>query len=377
MNANSSQLVIVGMSGGVDSSVAALLLREQGYRVEGLFMWNWNEAGTACTASADFQDARRVCADLDIPLHRASFATEYRQRVFDHFLAEYAAGRTPNPDILCNREIKFDVFLRHARRLGADRVATGHYARIERRDGEIRLLRGCDPGKDQSYFLHAVPGDALRQVLFPLGELTKPEVRAMAREAGLAIHNKSDSTGICFIGERDFAGFLSRYLSAPPGDIVTPDGHVVGRHRGLIFYTLGQRRGLGIGGRCDVGALPWYVVDKDLANNRLVVAQGNRHPLLYHDRVRTGPLHWIGARPSGMRWRAQAQIRYRHRAASCTVEMRDDGGARVTFDEPQWAVTPGQSLVFYRDDHCLGGGVIASRERTETVAIGAGGAATV
>ena len=351
-------LTIVGLSGGVDSSVAALLLRERGERVEGLFMDNWAEDDDGyCTAAQDFQDARQVCAELDIPLHRASFADEYRARVFAHFLDEYRAGRTPNPDVLCNREIKFGALLDYARRLGADRVATGHYAR--RDDG--RLFKARDRAKDQSYFLHQVPADALHRAAFPLGDLEKGEVRRLARGAGFDNFAKKDSTGICFIGERPFREFLARYLPAQPGDIVADDGTALGRHAGLMYYTIGQRSGLGIGGVEGRPDEPWFVVAKDLAGNRLVVAQGHDHPALLSRALTAEALHWIGHAPADGA-ACTVKIRYRQADQACTLHWRG-GLLHVEFAAPQRAVTPGQYAVFYDGDECLGGGVITGAER--------------
>ncbi|GAA3900823.1 tRNA 2-thiouridine(34) synthase MnmA [Halomonas cibimaris] len=348
--------VIVGMSGGVDSSVSALLLLEQGYAVEGLFMKNWDEDdGTEyCTAKQDLADAEAVCAKLGIVLHTANFAAEYWDNVFEHFLAEYQAGRTPNPDILCNREIKFKVFLDYAEMLGADKIATGHYVR--QRQG--RLLKGLDANKDQSYFLHAVPEAAIARTLFPVGELEKPEVRRLAEEHGLATARKKDSTGICFIGERRFSDFLKQYLPAQPGTIETPNGDVIGTHQGLMYYTLGQRQGLGIGGLSDYSEDPWYVAQKDLSRNVLVAVQGKHHPLLYSDSAATEPMEWIAGHPPAAEGRFRAKTRYRQNDQPCTLVTRTDGGVDVRFDDPQRAVTPGQSLVIYDGDICLGGGVI-------------------
>ncbi|MDI5933930.1 tRNA 2-thiouridine(34) synthase MnmA [Halomonas sp. M4R5S39] len=358
--------VIVGMSGGVDSSVSALLLLEQGYDVEGLFMKNWDEDdGTEyCTAKADLADAEAVCAKLGITLHTANFAAEYWDNVFEHFLAEYRAGRTPNPDILCNREIKFKVFLEYAEMLGAERIATGHYVRQGqvrgRLDGDLRprLLKGLDPNKDQSYFLHAVPEVAIARTLFPVGELEKPEVRAIADRHGLATATKKDSTGICFIGERRFRDFLKQYLPAQPGVIETPDGDVIGEHMGLMYYTLGQRQGLGIGGLADYPEAPWYVAAKDLDRNVLVAVQGKHHPLLYTDSLATEAMDWVAGEPPAGAGRHTAKTRYRQTDVPCTMTVRDDGGVEVRFDDPQRAVTPGQSLVLYDGEICLGGGVI-------------------
>ena len=358
--------VIVGLSGGVDSAVTALLLQQQGYRVEGLFMRNWedDDSETHCTAEEDLADAAQVCRTLGIPLHQVNFSAEYRQQVFDHCLQEFEAGRTPNPDVLCNREIKFNAFLEHALRLGADLVATGHYARIEHGSGGAELHRGRDTGKDQSYFLHLVREQALAKTLFPLGELEKSEVRRLAEDAGFDNFEKKDSTGICFIGERDFAEFLSRYVAGEPGDIIEPDGTVVGRHRGLSFYTLGQRQGLGIGGRPGSSG-PWYVVDKDMSGNRLIVAEGHDHPALFADGLVSDALSWINTPPQTAELRCQAQIRYRQAAQDCLVRSAADGSCVVHFDRPQRAVTPGQSLVLYQGSHCLGGGIIRQALRRQ------------
>ncbi len=355
--------VVVGLSGGVDSAVAALLLKHRGARVQALHMTNWDDDEGYCTAAADLQDARRVCEQLDIPLHHVDFAAEYRERVFAEFLDEYRAGRTPNPDVLCNREIKFGVFRDYAKRLGAELLATGHYARTAVTGGETHLLKGIDSGKDQSYFLHAVSEAALRETLFPLGELRKAEVRALARDAGLATHDKKDSTGICFIGERPFREFLAGFLPARPGIIRSADGQELGRHDGLMFYTLGQRQGLGIGGRRDAGDAPWYVAAKDLGTNELVVVQGD-HPLLYSRELLTGPPSWIGTPPrfrDGMR--CAARVRYRQEDQGCRVTAAGDGRLQVVFDSRQRAVAPGQYAVFYDGERCLGGAVI---ERVET-----------
>ena len=352
--------VIVGMSGGVDSSVAAHRLQEQGYRVEGLFMKNWDEDdGTEyCTAREDLADAQAVCDTLGIRLHTANFAAEYWDNVFEHFLAEYRAGRTPNPDILCNREIKFKVFLEYAELLGADRIATGHYVRSDNHNGHTRLLKGLDPGKDQSYFLHAVDEGALARSLFPVGELEKHRVRELARSLRLTTHDKKDSTGICFIGERRFRDFLEQYLPAQPGNIETDDGRVIGSHAGLMYYTIGQRQGLGIGGVAGAREEPWYVAGKDLDRNVLVVVQGAAHPLLLQPGLHASEVHWINGRPQ-LPLRCSAKIRYRQADQECTVTSRGDG-VEVRFDTPQWAISPGQSVVFYDGDVCLGGGVIES-----------------
>ncbi|WP_422822648.1 tRNA 2-thiouridine(34) synthase MnmA [Vreelandella neptunia] len=352
--------VIVGMSGGVDSSVSALLLMQQGYEVEGLFMKNWDEDdGTEyCTAKEDLADAEAVCAKLGIKLHTANFAAEYWDNVFEHFLAEYKAGRTPNPDILCNREIKFKVFLEYAEMLGADKIATGHYVRQGVRNGRPRLLKGLDRNKDQSYFLHAVPEAAIARTLFPVGELEKPAVRALAEQYELITAKKKDSTGICFIGERRFRDFLQQYLPAQPGTIETPDGDVIGEHMGLMYYTLGQRQGLGIGGLANYSEEPWYVAAKDLDRNVLVAVQGKHDPLLYSDTLATEAMDWVAGEPPVTQGRFTAKTRYRQSDCGCEMRALPDGGVEVTFDDPQWAVTPGQSLVLYDGDICLGGGVI-------------------
>ncbi|WP_444925182.1 tRNA 2-thiouridine(34) synthase MnmA [Microbulbifer sp. DLAB2-AF] len=352
--------VIVGMSGGVDSSVAALLLMQQGYQVEGLFMKNWDEDdGTEyCTAKADLADAQAVCEKLGIKLHTANFAAEYWDHVFEYFLAEYKAGRTPNPDILCNREIKFKVFLEYAEVLGADAIATGHYTRRRDREGRTYLLKGLDGNKDQSYFLHAVSEGEFARSLFPLGELEKPEVRRIAEENGFITHNKKDSTGICFIGERRFKDFLEQYLPAQPGDMETPEGEIMGRHAGLMYHTIGQRQGLGIGGVKGAGEEPWYVVGKNLERNVLIVAQGAHHPLLYATGLVATQTHWINGAAPGESFRCQAKTRYRQPDQDCTIRVQKGGNLTVEFDEPQRAITPGQSLVLYDGEICLGGAVI-------------------
>lgn len=362
MSLNAATTVIVGMSGGVDSSVAALLLKEQGYRVEGLFMKNWEEDdGTEyCTAKEDYADAQGVADKLDITLHGANFAAEYWDHVFEHFLAEYRAGRTPNPDILCNREIKFRAFLDYALMLGADCIATGHYARRGECGGKATLLRGLDSNKDQSYFLHAVGHRELAKSLFPVGGIAKPEVRALAQAQGLATHSKKDSTGICFIGERRFRDFLQQYLPAQPGEIHSLEGEILGHHQGLMYHTIGQRQGLGIGGLANHNDAPWYVVAKDLERNVLLVAQGNNHPALFSSTLRAGQLCWIAGEAPTLPLRCTAKVRYRQEDQACTVTAGEDG-CRVAFDAPQRAVTPGQSVVFYSAERCLGGGII---ERT-------------
>jgi tRNA-uridine 2-sulfurtransferase len=352
--------IIVGMSGGVDSSVTALLLLKEGYEVSGLFMKNWDEDdGTEfCTAMEDLKDATQVCDQLGIPLRTVNFAAEYWDRVFEVFLAEYAAGRTPNPDILCNQEIKFKAFLDYARDLGADRIATGHYARIDQESGVCRLLKGVDSHKDQTYFIYTLGPEQLQKTLFPIGGLQKSEVRRLAQAAGFDNARKRDSTGICFIGERRFKTFLERYLPAQPGAIETPEGQRLGDHEGLMYYTLGQRRGFGVGGVRGGDEAAWYVLAKDLSRNVLIVGQGHDHPLMQSDRLLAGRLFWCRERPSASPFQAAAKVRYRQEDQSCKVMLHSDGMAEVVFDMPQRAITPGQSVVFYEGDECLGGGVI-------------------
>jgi tRNA-specific 2-thiouridylase len=358
-NRVANKRVILGLSGGVDSAVAAVLLKEAGADVHALHMTNWEDDDGYCTAAEDLQDARRVCEQLDIPLHPANFAKQYRDQVFEYFLDEYRKGRTPNPDVLCNREIKFGVFRDYAKRLGGDLLATGHYARTAIIDGQGALLKGLDSNKDQSYFLHAVSAQALAETVFPLGDLEKAEVRRIARDTGLAIHDKKDSTGICFIGERPFREFLSTYLPANPGPMKTPGGDQVGTHDGLMYYTLGQRQGLRIGGRKECGDEPWYVVAKDLPANALIVAQGE-HELLFSERLRATAASWIGATPGGLPqgMPCQAKIRYRQEDQGCTVTLQDDGSLEVRFEARQKGVAPGQFVVFYDGERCLGGAVI-------------------
>ena len=358
-----SQRVIVGMSGGVDSSVTALVLLEQGYEVTGLFMKNWDEDdGTEfCTAMQDLADAQAVCDRLGIILRTVNFAAEYWDHVFEIFLHEYAAGRTPNPDILCNKEIKFKAFLDYAQDLGGERIATGHYARVDTVGGRYRLLKGLDGNKDQSYFIYTLGQPQLSRTLFPIGGMDKPTVREIAAKAGFDNARKRDSTGICFIGERRFKEFLQRYLPACPGEIQTPDGEVVGRHEGLMYYTLGQRRGFGVGGVKGADQDAWYVLQKDLQRNVLLVGQGHDHGLLFSDTLEAGTLDWCDNQPLDKPLRCTAKTRYRQPDQACRVEPLDAGRCRVVFDEPQRAVTPGQSVVFYQGEECLGGGVI---ERT-------------
>ncbi len=355
--------VIVGMSGGVDSAVAAMLLRDAGYAVQGLFMSNWDEDDDGyCTAAADYQDARRVCDMLGLALHRASFADEYRERVFAHFLSEYAANRTPNPDVLCNREIKFGVCLDYMQRLGASFIATGHYARLRHVDGETQLLKGLDASKDQSYFLHGVASAALAKTLFPIGELPKTEVRRLAHAAGLPVYDKPDSTGICFIGERPFREFLSRYLYTAAGPIETDAGKVIGEHRGLALYTLGQRSGLHIGGRAGSAAAPWYVADKVAERNALIVVQDQDHPLLLSDRFEVEDVHWLdGTAEARAPFDCAVKTRYRQSDLACSVRRAGGASWLVNLRHSARAVTPGQYAVFYQGERCLGGGIIARR----------------
>ena len=352
--------VMLGISGGVDSSVAALLLQQVGHEVEGLFMQNWEEDDRSgpCTADADRKDAVAVCGRLGLPFHARNFAAEYWDGVFEHFLAEYRAGRTPNPDVLCNREIKFKTFLDEAQALGAEKIATGHYARVDYRDGQYRLLRAVDTAKDQTYFLHALGQRQLAATLFPVGEIEKSQVRRMALEAALPTHAKKDSTGICFIGERDFREFLGQYIPARPGEMRTPDGERVGEHQGVMYYTLGQRNGLGIGGRPGASGEAWYVVGKDVHANVLYVAQGGENLWLHSRRLRAETPTWVAGEPPAREFRCTAKTRYRQHDQACTVRV-DADGLEVHFDEPQRAVTPGQSVVFYDGESCLGGAVIA------------------
>jgi tRNA-specific 2-thiouridylase len=352
--------IVVGLSGGVDSAVTAWLLKQQGHEVVGVFMKNWeaDDLEENCPIAQDYQDVLAVAETLGIEVELVNFSREYQDRVFAYFLAEYRAGRTPNPDVLCNSEIKFKAFLEHALKLKADYIATGHYARLAGEAGQRQLLKAVDRNKDQSYFLYRLSQQQIARAMFPLGEMTKPQVRELARQSHLAVAEKKDSTGICFIGERPFREFLQRYLPTQPGDMVTPEGKSVGRHVGLTFYTLGQRKGLGIGGLRDAEPdTPWFVAGKDLAGNRLIIVQGHDHPLLLSDSLHAKDLNWIGP-PPRMGGRYGAKTRYRQEDASCVVEAIDEEGLRLRFDAPQWAVTPGQSVVLYDGDVCLGGGVI-------------------
>lgn len=363
----SREHVIVGLSGGVDSSVAALLLLEQGYRVEGMFMKNWedDDDATTCTVEQDLADAKQVCAELGIPLHQVNFSREYKQQVFDDCLREFSAGRTPNPDILCNQHIKFKAFLEHALRLGADLVATGHYARITKDETGWLLRKGRDLAKDQSYFLYTLGQDQLARSLFPLGELEKSSVRASAEDAGFANFDKKDSTGICFIGERDFAQFLARYLPRKAGDIETTDGEIIGQHHGLAFYTLGQRQGLGIGGLKGHQGGAWYVAAKDASRNVLIVVPDHDHPLLLSSALDASQLSWVGGHKPDDRFRCLVKTRYRQPDQEALAHCLPNGLLRIEFDQPQRAVTPGQSVVLYDGDRCLGGGII---ERSHPIA---------
>jgi tRNA-uridine 2-sulfurtransferase len=352
--------VVVGMSGGVDSSVAALLLKREGYDVSGLFMKNWEDDDTDqyCTSREDLVDAAAVADRIGIDIDVVNFSAEYKERVFSEFLREYRAGRTPNPDVLCNAEIKFRAFLDHALGLGAEYIATGHYAQVREVDGIHQLLKAEDGTKDQSYFLYRLDQQQLSRTLFPLGGIYKRDVRDIARREGLPNHDKKDSTGICFIGERPFREFLNRYLPESPGEIQTPEGGRLGRHQGLMFFTLGQRQGLGIGGQRDGDGEPWYVAAKDLKENRLIVVQGHDHPALYRDRLTATDLNWIAGTPPHCHWVYAAKTRYRQKDAPCSIARIEAGSCEVEFAEPQWAVTPGQSVVIYESRVCLGGGII-------------------
>lgn len=352
--------VIVGMSGGVDSSVAAWLLQKQGYQVEGLFMKNWeqDDKDGYCAAAKDLADAEAVCHQLNIPLHAVNFSEEYWQRVFSHFLTEYEHARTPNPDVLCNKEIKFNAFLNHALSLGADYIATGHYAKVKHSHGVGLLYKSKDREKDQTYFLHAVAPTALAKTLFPIGDLLKSEVRAYAKELGLVTHAKKDSTGICFIGEKRFKSFLNEYMLAKPGLIQNPQGETLGQHDGLMFYTYGQRQGLGIGGLQNSSEEPWYVVDKNTTTNTLMIAQGNQHPMLYAQGLMCGPIHWLAEREDALPLTCYAKTRYRQAEQACVISPGHNDQHCVMFATQQRAITPGQYIVFYDKNQCLGGATI-------------------
>ncbi len=365
----SKHRIVLGLSGGVDSSVAAWLLKREGHEVVGVFMKNWDDDDTDeyCTSREDLVDAVAVADVLGIEVEAANFVREYRERVFERFLAEYRAGRTPNPDVVCNSEIKFKAFLEHARALGADRIATGHYARLRDNGPGVALVKAVDRAKDQTYFLHQLTQAQLGSTLFPVGSLTKAAVRTLARENGIPTYAKKDSTGICFIGERPFRDFLGRYLPRTPGPIEDQVGRVLGRHHGLAYYTLGQRQGLGIGGTGDLEA-PWFVADKDEARNALIVVQGHDHPRLHALAVEAADVHWIGGEPPRSGSRLAAKTRYRMADAACRVVVLEGNRCRAEFEAPQWAPTPGQYLVLYDGDVCLGGGVITTALRDEAVA---------
>lgn len=350
--------VVIGMSGGVDSSVAALLLKNQGYDVIGIFMKNWNEENDEgyCTATEDYEDVRAVCDQIGIPYYTVNFEKEYWDKVFTYFLEEYKKGRTPNPDVMCNKEIKFKAFLDYALKLGADYLATGHYARVLREDGETKLIRGVDNNKDQTYFLCALDQHQLSKAMFPIGDIDKSEVRKIAKEAGLKTATKKDSTGICFIGERDFNDFLSNFLPSKPGKIVSMDGEVLGEHHGLMYYTLGQRKGLGIGGRGS--GEPWFVAEKDLENNILYVVQGSNNEKLFSYGLIASEINWISSNKPKESFKCTAKFRYRQKDQGVSVYPLEDNNFKIVFDKPQKAITPGQAVVFYDGEVCLGGGTI-------------------
>lgn len=353
--------IIVGMSGGVDSSVTALLLKQQGHDVRGIFMQNWeaDQSDPYCSITQDMKDAHAVCEQMGIPFDTVHFANDYWDRVFRHFLDEYAAGRTPNPDILCNKEIKFNAFLDYALSLGADYIATGHYSRIVKDQNQLyHLYKAEDSSKDQSYFLYTLQQSQLARSLFPLANFHKSHIRQIAQEHNLKTQAKKDSTGICFIGERKFKTFLNEYILARPGDMETPEGSLVGTHEGLMFYTLGQRQGLGIGGRKNTDGSPWYVIAKDIPRNVLIVGQSHDHPLLYKQALHCNQLHWISPSKPILPLHCSAKTRYRQQDEACTIYPSENDSYRVEFAKPQWAITPGQSVVFYLDNECLGGGII-------------------
>ena len=355
-----SQHIIVGLSGGVDSSVSALLLQQAGHELQALFMKNWEEDDSAghCSATVDYNDASVICSQLGILLHTRNFSAEYWDNVFSLCLDEYRAGRTPNPDVLCNKEIKFKTFLEHALDLGADKIATGHYARTKFKNGYYQLLRSVDKDKDQTYFLYTLNQEQLAKSIFPIGSLHKPTIRQMAQQHGLITYDKKDSTGICFIGERKFKEFLSRFLPAQPGEILTSEGKLLGSHEGLMYYTLGQRKGLAIGGQKSSSGEPWYVVGKDLDSNTLIIAQGHDHPLLYSNKLIASHMHWIAGSAPPRPFSCSAKTRYRQPDQLCTITQIDEDLYHVDFEQPQRAVTPGQSVVFYQGEECLGGGII-------------------
>ena len=357
-----SDPIIVGISGGVDSSVTAMTLKKQGYNVECVFMKNWEGEDETCTAEQDYKDALAVCDHLNLPLRSVNFSKEYWDNVFQYFIDEYAKGRTPNPDVLCNREVKFKAFLDFALDLGANKIATGHFARIVESDGLFQLLKGVDDNKDQSYFLYLLGQDALSKSMFPIGEIDKKKVRKLAESSGLINHAKKDSTGVCFIGEQKFfKKFLKKYIPAQPGNIHTIDGNPCGEHDGLMFYTMGQRKGLGIGGGHGDKEAPWFVADKDLENNILIVAQGHDHPALFHQKLEADQIHWISGSPPQDLENISAKIRYRQMDQSCEITTLSSDRCTVKFDKPQFGIAPGQSIVFYKGDDCLGGAIIDNR----------------
>ncbi|MDB6096199.1 MAG: tRNA (5-methylaminomethyl-2-thiouridylate)-methyltransferase [Francisellaceae bacterium] len=364
MNTKNSKKVIVGLSGGVDSSIAAYLLQKQGFHVEGLFMKNWEEDDNAeyCSAALDLQDCEMVAEKLNIKLHTVNFSAEYWDAVFENFLEEYQKGRTPNPDILCNKEIKFKAFLDYALSLGADYIATGHYAKkVELKDNKYGLQKAFDKNKDQSYFLYTLNQEALSKTIFPLGDLTKPAIRQLAMELGFSNAKKKDSTGICFIGERKFRDFLSQYLKPNPGPIINLEGKMIGEHSGLMYFTIGQRQGLNIGGCKNTPNLPWYVAKKDLNTNALMVVQGENHPLLFTDSLLVSNLSWVAQDVNVNQFDCSAKTRYRQADVECQFHPQDNPNrALIQFKTPQRAVTPGQSIVFYLNELCLGGGIIES-----------------
>ena len=357
-----SDPIIVGISGGVDSSVTAMTLKKQGYNVECVFMKNWEGEDETCTSEQDYKDALAVCDHLNLPLRSVNFSKEYWNNVFQYFIDEYAKGRTPNPDVLCNREVKFKAFLDFALELGANKIATGHFARIVESDGLFQLLKGVDGDKDQSYFLYLLGQDALSKSMFPLGEIDKKKVRKLAESSGLINHAKKDSTGVCFIGEQKFfKKFLKKYIPTQPGNIHTIDGNPCGEHDGLMFYTMGQRQGLGIGGGHGDKEAPWFVADKDLENNILIVAQGHDHPALFHQKLEADQIHWISGSPPQDLENISAKIRYRQMDQSCEITTLSSDRCTVKFDKPQFGIAPGQSIVFYKGDDCLGGAIIDNR----------------
>lgn len=356
MNENANTRVVVGMSGGVDSSVTALLLKQQGYDVVGIFMKNWDDTDEfgVCTATKDYEDVVRVCNQLDIPYYAVNFEKQYWDKVFTYFLDEYKAGRTPNPDVMCNKEIKFKAFLDHAMSLGADYLATGHYAQVRERNGQYEMVKGIDDNKDQTYFLNQIPKEILPKIMFPLGGMEKKEVREIAKKHDLATATKKDSTGICFIGERNFKEFLSEFLPAQPGEMQTLDGEVKGQHDGLMYYTIGQRQGLGIGGSGE----PWFVIGKNLEDNVLYVGQGYNQDALYADGLEAVDINWLIGGDFAKPFRCKAKFRYRQEECPVTIDPQSDGSLMVQFDEQQRAITPGQAVVFYDEDVCIGGGTI-------------------